>query len=110
LQQGKSSQVNIHGNNYEVNIKRTHNAQSGIDIGNGGNANHPREMTIDMCNNEPLNKFCWLSISTMRKWEKAPETDVLIALGRIEIERARLIGKEPRNCMITSVSFIWTIL
>jgi hypothetical protein len=74
--------VNIHGNNYEVNINRTHNAQSGIDIGNGGNANHPREMTIDMYNNEPLNKFCWLSNFnfTIGKWEKAPETDNLIAL------------------------------
>jgi hypothetical protein len=37
-------------------------------------------MTIDMCNNEPLNKFCWLSISTIHKWKKPPETDKHIAL------------------------------
>jgi hypothetical protein len=39
----------------------------------GTAAMHPREMT-DMCNNKLLNKFCWLFISTVRKWEKAPET------------------------------------
>jgi len=38
LQQGKSSQVDIHGNNYEVNINRPHNAQNDIDIGNADNA------------------------------------------------------------------------
>jgi hypothetical protein len=65
--------VNIHGKNYEVNINQTHNAQSAIDIGNGCNANHPREMPIDICNNDPLNKFCWLSISTIRKWKAGLE-------------------------------------
>jgi hypothetical protein len=68
--------VNIHGDNYELNINRTHNAQSGIYIGN--DTNHPREMSIYMCNNVSLNKFCWLS--TIHKWKKAQETDNLIAV------------------------------
>ena len=76
----ESSQMNIHGNNYEVNINRIHNVQSGIDNGNGGKANHLRETFIYMLNYEPLNEFCWLSISTIHKCEKVPETDKYIAL------------------------------
>ena|SRR5438034_6517860 len=41
LQQGESSQVNIHGNNNDVNINQAQNAQSGSgDGGDGGNSYH----------------------------------------------------------------------